>query len=145
MTGSAAPFARQSGCVAIGGRGILIEGAPGTGKSALALSLIDRGARLVADDGVMILPAGDRLVASPHPRTRGLMEIRNLGVLNFPCEDEAPLALAIVLDPAAPRYVEAAQGMELGGIVLPALHIWPHDGLSALKAELGLKTFGLRF
>ena len=39
-------------CVAIGGRGVLIEGAPGSGKSSLALALIDRGAALVGDDGV---------------------------------------------------------------------------------------------
>lgn len=37
----------QATCVAIGGRGVLIEGLPGSGKSSLALALIDRGAQLV--------------------------------------------------------------------------------------------------
>ena len=44
----------QASCVAIGGRGLLILGAPGSGKSSLALALIDRGARLIGDDGVQI-------------------------------------------------------------------------------------------
>ena len=37
-------------CVAIEGRGVLIVGPSGSGKSDLALRLIDRGAALVADD-----------------------------------------------------------------------------------------------
>src|SRR3546814_19767314 len=86
---------RQAGGVAVEGRGLLIEGAPGTGKSALALSLIDRGAELVGDDGVLLAAEGRRLIARPHPRTRGLMEVRNLGLLPFPCRDDAPVALVI--------------------------------------------------
>ncbi|MFM5886059.1 MAG: HPr kinase/phosphorylase, partial [Novosphingobium sp.] len=44
----------QATAVAIGGRGVLIEGAPGSGKSSLALALIDRGAALIGDDGVAL-------------------------------------------------------------------------------------------
>ena len=55
----------QATCVAIEGRGLMIEGSPGSGKSSLALALIDRGAMLIGDDGVLLEPRGDRLHASP--------------------------------------------------------------------------------
>ena len=60
---------RQAGAVAIGGCGLLIEGAPGSGKSSLALALIDRGAALIGDDGVALSLRGGRLWAAPPPNT----------------------------------------------------------------------------
>jgi serine kinase of HPr protein (carbohydrate metabolism regulator) len=138
-----APFARQSTCVAIGDRAVLIEGPSGTGKSGLALALIDRGARLVGDDGILLQAASGRLWARPHPHTRGLVEVRNLGILPFPCADEAPVALLVTLDPAAPRFIEAADTIDLGGIAIPALRLWPDAGPLALKVELALLHYGL--
>jgi hypothetical protein len=137
--------AHQATCVAIGGRGVLIEGAPGSGKSSLALALIDRGAELVGDDGVLLEPAGDRLIARPHPNTRGLIEVRNLGLLPFPARDEAPVALVLVLDPQAPRFVDAAEPAVRTGVTLPLLRLAPHDAVLAIKAELALARFGLSF
>ncbi|MCJ2186076.1 HPr kinase/phosphorylase [Novosphingobium beihaiensis] len=136
---------RQAGCVAIGGRGLLIEGEPGTGKSMLALALIDRGAELIGDDGVLIGAEGGRLIARPHPRTRGLMEVRNLGLLPFACRSEVPVALVIALDPAAPRYIEEPGGIELAGVPVPLVRIWPQDAPPAVKAELALHHYGLQF
>lgn len=136
---------RQATCVAIGDRAILIEGAPGSGKSSLALALIDRGAVLVGDDGVLLEARGDRLVARPHPATRGLMEVRNLGLLPFPVRDEAPVALALALDPQAPRFVDAAETATRAGIPLPLLRLWPDSPALPLKAELALAHYGLSF
>ena len=137
-------FPRQSTCVAIGGRGVLIEGASGTGKSSLALELIDRGAALVGDDSVLLTAGNGVLLARPHPNTRGLIEVRNLGLLPFPCVEEVPLALLITLDPEAPRFIEIPQTIEIGGISLPHLRLWPGSGPLALKAELALSHFGNR-
>jgi serine kinase of HPr protein (carbohydrate metabolism regulator) len=119
----------------------LIEGPPGSGKSTLALSLMDRGAQLVGDDGVMIATENDRLVAHAHPRTQGLLEIRNLGILSFPFRDNITVALMIMLDADAPRYIEKPSTVERGGVRLPALAIWP--GSSALKVEHALRVYGL--
>ena len=140
---AAAPFARQATCIAIGGRGVLIEGPPGSGKSSLALALMDRGAALAGDDGVLLAPAANRLIASPHPNTRGLMEVRNLGVLRFPAADRAPVALVIRLDDAAPRFIEGPQALTLGGIALPLIPLWPHAAMLHLRAELALEHYGI--
>jgi len=134
---------RQATCVAIGGRGVLIEGPPGSGKSALALALIDRGARLVGDDGVLVSARGDRLFAGPHPRTRGLIEVRNLGLLPLPACDEAPLCLLVALDPQAPRFIEAADRAAIAGLALPLVRIWPGEAPPAHKVELALAHYGL--
>src|SRR4029079_6360817 len=86
-------------CVAIGGRGVLIEGEPGSGKSSLALALIDRGAVLVGDDGVTLETREGRLWASPPPNIAGLIEVRNVGLVTL-ATGSAPVALVIRLDEA---------------------------------------------
>ncbi|MFT4056386.1 MAG: HPr kinase/phosphatase C-terminal domain-containing protein [Novosphingobium sp.] len=134
---------RQSTCVAIDDRAILIEGAPGSGKSSLALALIDRGAMLVGDDSVMLETRDGRLFASPHPRTRGLLEVRNLGLIPHDCSENVPVALVLHLDTSAPRYIESAENIAISGVEIPLIRVVPHDTVLAIKAELALKHYGL--
>jgi hypothetical protein len=133
----------QATCVAIGGRALLIEGAPASGKSSLALALIDRGAVLVGDDGVLLEARDGQLLAHPHPNTRGQIEVRNLGLLSFPVCDAAPVALALLLDPQAPRFPVAAETLVRAGIALPLVRLAPHDAVQHLKAQLALQRHGL--
>lgn len=137
------PVPHQATCVAIHRRGVLIEGPTGSGKSALALSLIDRGAEFVGDDGVLVRPDHDRLIARPHPRIRGLLEVRNLGLLKFPCLDLTIIALVIRFDEGAPRYIEEAESIEIEGIAIPMVRFWPMGEPLAIKAELALERYGL--
>ncbi|PIY73077.1 MAG: serine kinase, partial [Rhodobacterales bacterium CG_4_10_14_0_8_um_filter_70_9] len=65
-------------------RGLLILGASGAGKSALALELIALGAALVADDQVALRRVGEAVVAAPPPPLAGLIEARGLGLLRMP-------------------------------------------------------------
>lgn len=138
---------RQATCVAFvgtcGPRAVLIEGVPGSGKSSLALALLDRGARLVGDDGVILASAGARLLARPHPNTRGKLEVRNLGLLDFPVCEEAPVALVIRLDEAAPRFIDATGSITVAGHDLPFLQLWPDSPVLPLKTELALAKYGL--
>lgn len=133
----------QATCVTIDGRAVLIEGAPGSGKSSLALTLIERGAVLIGDDGVTLEPRGGRLYASPPPRIAGLLEVRNLGLLEFPTVSDMPVALVVRLDPAAERFIDAAERVELGGVELPMVRLWPEGEVLALKVELAVERFGL--
>jgi serine kinase of HPr protein (carbohydrate metabolism regulator) len=135
--------AHQTTCVSIGGRGLLIEGAPGSGKSSLALALIDRGAVLVGDDGVLLEASEERLFARPHPNTRGLIEVRNVGLVEMPVAETAPVALVLILDPEAPRFIDSAQRTERLGNALPLVRLWPDSPVLALRAELALARYGL--
>lgn len=133
----------QATCVAIQGRAMLIEGPPGSGKSSLALTLIDRGAQLVGDDGVTLIHRAGQLIASPPPHTAGLIEVRNVGLLPFPTVNDKPVALVLTLDPDAPRFVEQAEQAERGGVALPLVRLWPDSPVLALRAELALDRHGL--
>lgn len=133
----------QATCVAIGGRGLMIEGPPGSGKSSLALALIDRGATLIGDDGVLIECDGGRLLASPAPATAGLLEVRNVGLLTYPTLVRVPVALLIGLDLAAPRFRDAPAWLDRAGISIPAISLWPDSPTLALRAELALRSYGL--
>ena len=66
------------------GFGILIKGSPAIGKSELALELISRGHRLVADDIVDFYRiAPDRLEGRCPPLLQDFLEVRGLGILNI--------------------------------------------------------------
>ena len=135
--------AHQGTAVAIGGRALLIEGAPGSGKSSLALALIDRGAVLIGDDAVMIEPGAAGVLVSPHPRVAGLIEVRNVGLLTLPVATGVPLALVLLLDREAPRHVEGADRTLRAGVAVPMLRLWPDSPVLALRAELALARHGL--
>lgn len=133
---------RQSTAVAIDGRAVLIEGPPGCGKSSLALMLIDRGAELVGDDGVALACVDGRLIAAPPEATAGIVEIRNVGLARFP-PVTAPVALVVRCDDDAPRYVEAADRIEIEGIALPLLPMRLGGAADAIRVEHALRLHGL--
>ena len=134
-----------AGCVAIDGRAVLILGQPGSGKSSLALALIDRGAVLVGDDGVTLEAHGGRLIASPPPNIAGLIEVRNVGLITLPTASGVPVALALKLDQAAERLPEAAEVFELDGASVPMLRLSPGSPVVALRADAALRQWGLSF
>ncbi len=132
---------RNVTCVAVGGRAILIEGEPGSGKSSLALALIDRGAVLVGDDGIVFERHDDTLIAAPPPAIAGKLEIRNIGIVKFPSAC-APLCLRIVLDETAPRFIDDADEYAIEGVTIPSLALNPHLPHPHLRAEWALRAYG---
>ena len=127
--------------VAIAGKGVLIRGAPGGGKSDLALRLIDGGAKLVADDWTEIMRRGKSLIASAPKAIAGLMEVRGVGVVKVRAVKRARLVLAV--DLAGPEKIERlpeAEWVEILKVRLRLIRLAPFEVSAAakLRAALGV-------
>ena len=131
-------------CVAIKGHGVLLIGASGSGKSDLALRLIDRGAILIGDDGVVIEARGDRLYASPGPNIEGQIEVRGLGILEIPFAVGTPLTLGVALDQPVPRMPDEMLPTRLiEGLSLSIIALDAFQASAPLKVEKALSLYGL--
>jgi serine kinase of HPr protein (carbohydrate metabolism regulator) len=130
-------------CVAIEGRAVLIMGASGSGKSDLALRLIDRGAVLVSDDYTVLTASGARLHAAPPTNIAGLLEIRHIGIVNMDYAIDVPIALAIALDEKPERMPDHPAMLEFLGLSVPCVTLAGLEASAPIKAEIALKRFGL--
>ncbi|MBI2791651.1 MAG: hypothetical protein HYX61_06815 [Gammaproteobacteria bacterium] len=69
--------------LSIFGKGVLLQGPPGIGKSECALCLIDRGHQLIADDAPLFSKSGSHIVGSCPANIAHLLEIRGLGIVDI--------------------------------------------------------------
>ena len=122
--------------VAVDGQALLILGSTGSGKSALALALIARGARLVADDQVLLEDGEDAPRLGPPAAIAGLIEARGVGLIRLDHESGVPLALVADLDRRPAARLPALEHATLRGHAVPLLSCrdWPGaaDGLYVL-------------
>jgi HPr kinase/phosphorylase len=102
----------HASAVLAGARAVLIRGPAGSGKSRLALSLIQSAsngqlifARLVADDRVHVEAAHGRLIARPPAALAGLLEVRGLGIQHLPYEPMAVVSWVVDLCVPAPMRI----------------------------------------
>jgi HPr kinase/phosphorylase len=109
----------HASAVIVGEAGILIQGPSGSGKSSLALALLDlardRGmfACLVGDDRVSILPSHQRILANGAINVLGLIERRGAGVLTVPVEPRVVLRLVINLLVQGEQWARAPEEEDL--------------------------------
>ncbi len=109
----------HASAVAVSGRAALIRGAAGSGKSALALALLSRGARLVADDRTRLARRGVDVLAWAPPAILGLVEARGVGLLRAAPAPPCRLALVVDLDRAEPDRLPPQRHCDVLGIALP--------------------------
>jgi HPr kinase/phosphorylase len=130
----------HASCVELGGTGVLLLGEPGSGKSDLALRLIDAGARLVADDRTELRRDGVRLVASPPATIAGRMEVRGVGIV--PLAHVAECVVGLAVDLVASERVERlpnAQNRTWLGIDVPLLALAPFEASAPAKIRLAVR------
>ena len=140
---------RHAGLLALrlGGdwRGVLIEGASGSGKSDLALRALDAGWSLVADDRTLLWICEGRLFGrAPHPLA-GLIEARSLGVLSAPARAYARVRLIVrcIATDAAERAPDD-EWVSLLGVSLPLIRLVALEASAPAKLSRALTHLGVR-
>lgn len=130
----------HASAVVIADRGVLIRGAPGSGKTKLAFELVRlmqaRGgfACLLGDDRILLSETGGRVIMRPHPAIAGQAERRWEGVVEVSYEPAAVLCCIIDLGGSAGASADQASGIER----LPAA-----DALSATIGSVAIARLAL--
>lgn len=140
-------------CLSIAGCGVLLRGVSGSGKSDLALRMIDQVGQglgdvavqtmLVADDRVVIKREHDRLIAKAPDTLEGLIEVRGHGVLPVAYAQSAEVKL--IVDLVSPDDIErmpeaAVSSCVLLGLDLPNLKLAPFEVSAPAKLRLAVKS-----
>jgi len=137
-----APLLIHATAVALDGHGVLLRGSPGSGKSDLALRLIDAGARLVADDQCELRPAGNRIIVRSPPTIAGLLEVRGLGIVRVDALAEALVALLVdLVPPDRLERLPRRRTERIHGVELPVIAMTPFEASAAAKLRLAVRAF----
>ena len=130
--------------IAIGNAALLLTGPSGSGKSDLALRMIDGGARLVSDDRVELVIESDRLCCrapgAMPPSLLGRIEVRGIGIVPAPRSAGAtPLQWLVELVPAGEvERMPAAETRSFLGHAVPILRLAAFEASTAVKLRLAV-------
>ncbi len=126
-------------CVELYGLGVLLRGPSGSGKSDLALRLIDGGARLVADDQVVLTAEAGGIQAAAPIQIAGRIEVRGVGIVEVATIDTAPVVLVVELVAPAdvPRLSDPNECL-LAGTTLRSISLAPFEASAAAKVRLAV-------
>ena len=124
-------------CVEVEGLGVLFRGPTGSGKSDLALRLIDSGSRLIADDYTELSLENAAIIARAPQTIRGLLEVRGIGILKI--GGALQTSLGVMIDLVTPEQVERQpldQSEELLGVHVPLFRLFPLEASGPAKVRL---------
>jgi serine kinase of HPr protein (carbohydrate metabolism regulator) len=131
--------------VALDGRAVLISGPSGSGKSDLALRMLDRGFVLVSDDRTIVRKEGTRLVASAPETIKGKLEVRGVGIVEMEHKNNLPVALVVELTRDIQRMPDENRERMILGIAIPLVNIDAMTASAPSKVAVALDRIGLGF
>ncbi len=129
-------------CVAIDGYGILLRGPSGSGKSDLALRLIDQytDTILVADDRVDVAVRDGAVYASAPAALAGMLEVRGVGIVRVTYKGATKVHLLVdLMDAEQIARLPERAFEEILGVALPRLALAPFEHSAPAKLRQALR------
>jgi serine kinase of HPr protein (carbohydrate metabolism regulator) len=123
----------------------LLAGPSGSGKSDLALRLLDLGFTLVSDDRTIVRKDGDRLIASAPATIKGKLEIRGIGIVDMESTDDIPVALVVDLTTDMQRLPDDGRERLILGAGIPLVNVDAMTASAPSKVAIALDRLGLKF
>ena len=124
--------------VAIEDNGVAIFGDPGSGKSDLALRLIDSGATLISDDITVFSKLEKNISLFGIENTKGLLEVREVGIITVPYVEGIKLKLVVRLTDKVIERIPKKNQINLLGLKFPKLEINGKNSSSVAKVKVKL-------
>ena len=122
----------HANCVSFDGKGLLILGASGVGKSSLTFEMIALGATLVSDDRTCLRVVGQSLWAEAPEAIRGIIEARGVGILASPSLQGERISAAVDLDRIEDQRLPPLREIALMGQTIPCLRKVENPSFSAI-------------
>jgi HPr Serine kinase C-terminal domain len=129
----------HASCVSIDNCAVLIMGPSGSGKSDLALRLIDRGADLVSDDYTVVRRVDGQLLAAAPSTIKDKIEMRGIGIVTIASHADVPVVLIVLLDQPVPRMPVSGEKRIISGIAVPMLALSAFEASTPIKVEHALR------
>ena len=129
-------------CIAFSEDAVLFRGPSGCGKSDLALRCINRGATLISDDQTVLCKENNKIFASPPATIAGKLEVRGLGIVEFPYIKRAQLALVLdLVDEDAMERLPDINFVDYFDLKIPNLRLYAFQCSAVEKVSLAMSLF----
>lgn len=126
-------------CVSLDNQGVILRGPSGSGKSDLALRLIDQGGMLIADDRVDLIHQGGSIIASSPQEISGLLEVRGVGIIRLACLASIAVGLVVdLVDSKDMQRLPETVSTQLYGIEIRYLELNAFESSTPAKIRLAL-------
>ena len=123
--------------IEIDGKGVLLRGPSGSGKSDLALRLLEAGGVLIGDDRIALSVRDDFVVARVPETIAGKLEIRGLGIVQLPYQAETRVTLvASLVERGEVERLPQKRMVELIGQMVPAIQLNPFEESAVAKLKM---------
>ena len=121
-------------------QGLMMMGPSGSGKSDLALRLIEKGGRLVADDQVLLRYQDKELRGCAPETLRGLLEVRGVGIVKLSYHESFPVHLVIDLKKELSyERLPESHAVILLGEKIPKCYLWAFE--ASVIEKIGILVY----